>query len=159
PEEFGGMTLIELMTAMMIALLASGILSALARHHFEAESPEEQRIVWWTGYLFIVGSGSLGSLVGLIAAEPVPQVMFGPGIPRGPLWLRLAAISLWMDIQLAVFMNYLRAHKASTVIMGQSIGRSVAFVACALPGIVVWRLGPTATFAANVIASALLLCL
>lgn len=157
PAEMGCIALIDLSSMLMFAVLGVGILSALSRHHFEAESNDEQRVVWWTGYLFVTGLATICLALVIPSANQLSDKLLGPEFSSGPLWIRLAALSLWLDTQTLTVSAYLRVQKRSTVVMRQTIGRSLVFVVCAVTGIMVWRLGPTALFASNAIASAALL--
>lgn len=157
PAEIGCIALIDLSSMLLFAVLGVGILAALGRHHFEAESEDEQRVVWWTGYLFVTGLATVCLALVIPLADTLSFMLLGPEFANGPVWIRLAALSLWIDTQTLTVSAYLRVQKKSTVVMRQSIGRSLVFVVCAVTGIMFLRWGPTAQFASNAIASASLL--
>ncbi len=153
PEEFGGMALIDLTTGLFTAALANGLMGAMSRFHFEEKTEDGQRTVWWTGLALVAGTMTLGSGVLFILAGRLSHQLLGPDLPNGPLWMRLAAVSMWIDMQSFVVAANLRARKRSATIMTQTILRSLIFVGCAAPGIIVWKLGPTAMFTASLVAA------
>lgn len=157
PAETGCIAIIDLSSMLLLSLLGGGILTALTRHHFEAESENQQQVVWWTGYLFVTGMVTGCVLLVMPLAGQLSLPLLGPEFPSGPVWIRLAVVSMWIDVQTLAVSAYLRVQKRSTVLMRQVVFRSLVFVPCAVLGIVVWRWGPTAVFLSNVIASASLL--
>lgn len=157
PKDFGCTAVIDFTISLLIAALASGIISALSRLHFSAKSAEEQRTIWWSGLFFVTCTISIGAIgFGLLATQ-FSQFRLEEEIAQAPLWIRLASFSLWLDIQTTVIVSYLRARKRSATIMTLTIFRSLIFVACAITGIVFFKLGPTGQFLANVIASSIML--
>lgn len=157
PADIGCIAVIDLTSALTFAVLAFGMLSALSRHHFEAESEDQRRVVWWTGYLFVTGAVTLAAAFVVPSADRLSDVLLGPEFTQGPLWIRLAAVSLWMDAQRFAVLSYLRAQKNSMIIMLCAIARSLVFVVCAIAGIMFLNWGPTAIFVSNVAASGMLL--
>jgi O-antigen/teichoic acid export membrane protein len=157
PRDFGCITAIDLSLNLLFLTMIMGILAALNRYHFEARSAEEQRTTWWSGLLFLTVTTTTGVAIAWPLAGVFSQLRIGEDVSEAPLWIRLALVSRWLDIQVTVLTNYLRVKKRSGMIVVFTIVRSLVFVGSCITGIVFLQLGPTAMFVSNVIASGLLL--
>jgi O-antigen/teichoic acid export membrane protein len=156
PAEFGCVALIELAMALMINAVAQGMIAALNRFHFVSKSDNDRAVVWWTGSLYVAGAMAVGGAAMILSADRLAHTFLGPEFPRGPWWIRIATLAMWLEVQGMVFLSYLRANKRSSAIMTLTIVRATVFVACAIPGVVLLQGGPTATFLANLAAAAAL---
>ena len=53
PADYGVIAIVDLTTGILALLIGGGMTSAASRYHFEAETPEEQRTVWWTSVIVV----------------------------------------------------------------------------------------------------------
>ena len=119
PADYGLVDLSAVVVAVVGVTVALEIAQGLARHLSEAETSEVRGIYASSALAFAIGAYGLFSVVGLVLAEPLSYLVFGPLAPPGLMQLVVTTATASGILQLVL--NVLRWNL-----------RPVSYVACSV---------------------------
>src|SRR6185436_7537371 len=110
-------------TATVLAILVSGgLTSALNRYHFDAETPEAEQAVWWTGLSVVIGITTVIVLPALLLRNGLADFTLGPQETRGGFYYTFVLATLWFTVISQTASVYFRVRKWSWLTVNLSIG-------------------------------------
>lgn len=151
PADYGVMELINI-TLDVITILAGGqIASGVFRYYHTSHSSEDRDALIGTAFIVVSGSYlAMGALTFLSAGILSELVFKGPDHAQ---LIRLAAVTMAASGALTTGLAFLRLQELSRLFVTVTLGRLILAAACNLVLLVLFRLGTTGVFIANVAAT------
>lgn len=135
PADYGTMAILDLTAAILSTFLASGMVSAITRHHFDDDDTKHQDRVWWTGMTMVGSVATVICLAMYFGRQILADVTLGETIAQGAWFYTLTILTLWLTVIGMILDAYLRVIKWSGVFVVISMGRLIFNI-----GVNVWFL-------------------
>jgi O-antigen/teichoic acid export membrane protein len=147
PSDYGKVeTLIALTTVIGIALSA-GIGSAFFRFYFDSPEPAARRRVLRTSFWFIMGTATLGLVVGVALAGEISQLLFGTS--KDAELVAASFVGLWAGMNWTQLTNLFRVEERSAAFVSASIANILVTVGATLILVVALDKGPIGVIVGN----------
>lgn len=137
PADYGVTAILDLTAALLSTFIAGGMVSAVTRHHFDADQPDHHDKVWWTGLSMVGSVCTIICLVMFAGRQVLADVTLGPEVTDGAWFYTLAILTLWFTVVGMIIDAYLRVMKWSGTFVAISMGRLLLNI-----GLNVWLLVP-----------------
>ncbi|GJL58152.1 MAG: undecaprenyl-diphospho-oligosaccharide flippase [Nitrospirales bacterium] len=152
PSDYGVIAILDLIAGLLSIMIASGMLGAMNRYHFEAKSDKSRRQVWWTGLTFIATTSTVFVLMGLVLRDELAGQIVGAAVPEGGFYLILILATFWFGSLGQLPALFLRIHKRSDIFVGFSLARLIINIALNVYFLVFLDLGITGILTGNLVA-------
>jgi O-antigen/teichoic acid export membrane protein len=156
PADYGIIAIVDLTTGILALLIGGGMTSAASRYHFEAETPEQQRTVWWTSVIVVTVLSTSIVIPGLLVRPVLANLMLGSGETRGGVFVALMLFTLWFATIGYVCDQYMRIRKWSWLTVGVALGGLACNLALNVYFVAVKHAGVTGLLTGNLISALLI---
>lgn len=136
-HDYGVVAILDLTAALLATFIAGGMVSAVTRHHFDSEDPQQQDRVWWTGLTMVAAVSTVICLAMFTGRHALAEFTLGPKVTDGDWYYALAILTLWFTVAGMIIDAYLRVLKWSGVFVAISFCRLVFNI-----GINIWLMVP-----------------
>jgi O-antigen/teichoic acid export membrane protein len=126
PADYGVLAFLDSTQELLRLALATSLVAATGRFHFDTESEDRRSQVWWTSLAAMSGFGALAIGAILPLAPFLARHTLGPEVTNGGLLFALMLISLWFALAEGLFLNHLRVIKRSRLSVVLSLMRLFA---------------------------------
>lgn len=123
PADYGVVGILDLTCAILSVFVASGLISAVTRHHFDEDSDRKRDEVWWTGLTMVICVATVIATPMLVGRQLLSDLTLGVDVTEGAYFYLLAIGTMWFTVLGMVFDSYLRVMKWSGIFVGISMGR------------------------------------
>lgn len=123
PKDYGVTAILDLTSSILATIIASGLVAAVTRHHFDTNDTHETDRVWWTGLTMVASVCCLVCLPLWLIRDTLAHVTLGPEIANGARFYTLTILTLCFGVFGMVLDSYLRVLKWSGVFVAISIVR------------------------------------
>lgn len=137
PADYGVTAILDLTAALLSTFIAGGMVSAVTRHHFDADDRSHHDKVWWTGLTMVGTVCTVICLVMWAGRQTLADVTLGSEVADGAWFYTLAILTMWFTVIGMIIDAYLRVLKWSGIFVAISMGRLLLNV-----GLNVWLLVP-----------------
>jgi O-antigen/teichoic acid export membrane protein len=149
PSSYGLLTLLTAFVGLGRTVLLGGVNTALVRHYVGADDDRRRIVVGSAlGYAVLAALGV--NALSLAAARPLADLLFAPGGFDGVLIIRLAVLSLALDVFVELLLGLARARNSAFVFVTGISARVVATIAFAVIFLVVMPMGVSGAMLAMV---------
>lgn len=150
PADYGVIAIVDLAFTLFGIVVASGIASAVNRHHHDADTDEARNRVWWTGLVVALASTAVMTVPAFLLRDQIAAFTLGPSESSGGLYYGLMLTTLWFAVVSNLTMLYFRIRKWSSLIVSLSLASLLINVG--LNVFLLWRgWGITAILTGNLI--------
>ncbi|MEZ6132253.1 MAG: lipopolysaccharide biosynthesis protein [Planctomycetaceae bacterium] len=123
PADYGVTAILDLMSSLLATVVASGLVTAVTRHHFETEDSAQTDRVWWTGLSMVALVCALTCLPLWLIRHTLADWTLGAEVTQGPWFYTLTILTLCFCVFGMVLDAYLRVLKWSGVFVVISLTR------------------------------------
>ncbi len=123
PADYGVLAILDLITAILSTFIASGMVSAVTRYHFDQEDERHHDRVWWTGMCMVAGLCTVICIPAWMSGHVMANVTLGSDVANGRWMYTLAITTLWFSVIGQIAEAYLRVLKWSGTFVAISMGR------------------------------------
>ncbi|MEP3480135.1 MAG: lipopolysaccharide biosynthesis protein [Fuerstiella sp.] len=153
--DYGVTAILDLTAAILGTFIAGGLVSAIARHHFDDGDTDHHDKVWWTGLTMVVIMCFVICLPMYLGRQVLADITLGKEISSGAWFYALTTMNLWLTVIATVLDAYLRVMKWSSLFVAISLGRLVINVGLNVYFMIGLNLGVEGLLIGNLIATAL----
>ena len=135
PADYGVTAILDLTAAILSLMIGGGMVSAVARFHFDSDSPAHRDRLWWTGLTYLATTSAVVLLPLWMGRQVLSDLTLGQSYPDGAHLYTLTIATILVQNVAQLVEAYLRVLKWSGVFVAISFGRLLLNV-----GLNVWLL-------------------
>ncbi|MDQ3992365.1 MAG: oligosaccharide flippase family protein, partial [Actinomycetota bacterium] len=133
PDDFGSVSVLIALSAVLVTILRGGISSAFFRFYFDSSETAHRLRVLRTSFWFTMASASAGLAAGALLAEPIADAL-GVGDP----WLvRAAFVGIWAQMNYEQLTALFRVEERSLAFLAATLANLAVTVAATILLVVV----------------------
>lgn len=151
--DYGVTAILDLTAAILSTFIAGGLVSAIARHHFDDGKKSHHDKVWWTGMTMVVTLCFVICIPMYLGRQVLADVTLGKQFTSGAWFYALTIANLWFTVIAIVLDAYLRVMKWSSLFVAISLGRLVLNIGLNVYLMVGMNLGVEGLLIGNLIAT------
>lgn len=155
PQDYGVTAILDLTSSILATIIASGLVAAVTRHHFDTSDAGETDRVWWTGLTMVASVCCLVCLPLWLMRDSLAHVTLGADIINGARFYTLTILTLCFGVFGMVLDSYLRVLKWSGVFVAISVVRLLVNIGLNVWLIVVAGMGVEGLLLGNLLATVL----
>lgn len=155
PADYGVTAILDLTAAILSTFIAGGMVSAIARHHFDDAEKSHHDKVWWTGMAMVATLCFVICIPMYLGRQVLADVTLGKEITAGAWFYAITIANLWFTVIAIVLDAYLRVMKWSSLFVVISLGRLVINIGLNVYLMVGLNLGIEGLLIGNLISTAL----
>jgi len=133
--DYGVTAILDLTAAILSLMIGGGMVSAVARFHFDSDSPAHRDRLWWTGLTYLATTSCVVLLPLWMGRQVLSDLTLGENYPDGGHLYTLTIATILVQNVAQLVEAYLRVLKWSGVFVAISFGRLLLNV-----GLNVWLL-------------------
>lgn len=153
--DYGVTAILDLTAAILGTFIAGGLVSAIARHHFDDGDTAHHDKVWWTGLTMVIALCFVICVPMYLGRQLLADITLGKEVTAGAWFYALTIMNLWLTVIATVLDAYLRVMKWSSLFVAISLGRLVINVGLNVYFMIGLNLGVEGLLIGNLIATAL----
>ncbi len=123
PADYGVTAILDLTAAILSLMIGGGMVSAVARFHFDSDSPSHRDRLWWTGLTYLAATSGVVLLPLWMGRQVLSDLTLGDNYPDGAHLYTLTIATILVQNVAQLVEAYLRVLKWSGVFVAISFGR------------------------------------
>jgi O-antigen/teichoic acid export membrane protein len=123
PADYGVTAILDLTAALLSLMIGGGMVSAVARFHFDSDSCSHRDRLWWTGLTYMVTTSIVVLLPLWMGRQVLSDLTLGENYPDGGHLYTLTIATILVQNIAQLVESYLRVLKWSGVFVAISFGR------------------------------------
>ena len=123
PADYGVTAILDLTAAILSLMIGGGMVSAVARFHFDSDSPAHRDRLWWTGLTYLATTSCVVLLPLWMGRQVLSDLTLGENYPDGGHLYTLTIATILVQNVAQLVEAYLRVLKWSGVFVAISFGR------------------------------------
>jgi O-antigen/teichoic acid export membrane protein len=144
-SDFGAVSVLIALSAVLVTILRAGISSAFFRFWFDAKEPGERLLVLRTSFWFTMTSATLGLVAGFLLAGPIADSL---GLDD-PWLVRAAFVGIWAQMNFEQLTAVFRVEERSGLFVLASLANVAVTVLASVLLIVVYEQGALGLIVGN----------
>ena len=157
PAEYGVVGILDLTAAILGTLVASGLVAAVTRYHFDEDDVRHSDAVWWTGLSMVAAICAVLCIPMWLFRHSLAVLTLGPNVPvaDGAWYYTLTILTLSFTVFGMMLESYLRAMKWSVTFVAISLSRLILNIGLNVYLMVGLELGVEGLLIGNLVATVL----
>jgi O-antigen/teichoic acid export membrane protein len=144
-SDFGAVSVLIALSAVLVTILRAGISSAFFRFWFDAKEPEQRLLVLRTSFWFTMASATLGLAAGFLLAGSIADSL---GLDD-PWLVRAAFVGIWAQMNFEQLTSVFRVEERSSLFVLASLANVAVTVLASVLLIVVYDKGALGLIVGN----------
>ena len=153
--DYGVTAILDLTAAILATIVASGLVGAVTRHHFDDGDQRHTDRVWWTGLTMVALICVALCLPMWLGRYTLAEITLGPEVSQGAWFYTLTILTMCFTVIGMILDAYLRVLKWSGVFVAISLGRLILNISLNVWLMVGARLGVEGLLLGNLISTVL----